>query len=194
MYHGHGSRKDEVDKDTERYFRAVDKAMIAQFSKPSALPLVLAALPEHQPVFRQLSQNGALLAAGVERDPEAMSVGRLREAAWRAVEPQYLERLAQLSSTFTSRAAHQQAMSDLADAARAAVEGRVSHLLLEADRVVPGRIDPAGRISDGSLDDPDVGDMLDDLAEVVLRTGGDVVIVPKERMPSRSGLAAILRY
>ena len=194
MYHGHGSRKDEVDKDAERYFRAVDRAMIAQFSKPSALPLVLAALPEHQPVFRQVSQNGALLAAGVEGDPEAMSVGQLREAAWRAVEPQYLERLAQLSSTFTSRAAHQQAMSDLADAARAAVEGRVSHLLLEADRVVPGRIDPAGRISDASLDDPDAGDMLDDLAEAVLRTGGDVVIVPKERMPSTSGLAAILRY
>lgn len=194
MYHGHGSRKDEVDKDTERYFRAVDRAMIAQFSNPSALPLVLVALSEHQPVFRQVSQNGALLAAGVESDPEAMSVGQIREAAWRAVEPQYLERLAQLSGTFASRVAHQQAMSDLADAARAAVEGRVSHLLLEADRVVPGRIDPAGRISDGSLDDPDVGDMLDDLAEVVLRTGGDVVIVPKERMPSRSGLAAILRY
>jgi len=85
-------------------------------------------------------------------------------------------------------------VSDLADAARAAVDGRVSHLLVEADRVVPGRIGSAtGRISVASIDDPDVGDMLDDLAEV-LRTGGDVVIVPKERMPSTSGLAAILRY
>ena len=195
MYHGHGSRKDEVDKDTERYFRAVDRAMIAQFSKPSALPLVLAALPEHQPVFRQLSQNAALLAAGIAGDPDAMSAGQLREAAWRAVEPQYLERLAQISSTFTSRVAHQQAVSDLADAARAAVEGRVSHLLVEADRVVPGRIDAAtGRLSDASIDDPDVGDVLDDVAEAVLRTGGDVVIVPKARMPSASGLAAILRY
>lgn len=195
MYHGHGSRKDEVDKDTERYFRAVDRAMMAQFSKPSALPLVLAALPEHQPVFRQVSQNAALLAAGIEGDPEAMSVEQLRDAAWRAVEPQYLERLAQLSGTFTSRLAHQQALPDLADAVRAAIEGRVSHLLVEADRVVPGRIDSVtGRISEASLEDPDVGDMLDDLAEAVLRTGGDVVIVPKERMPSTSGLAAILRY
>jgi hypothetical protein len=195
MYHGHGSRKDEVDKDTERYFRAVDRAMIAQFSKPSALPLVLAALPEHQPVFREVSQNAALLAAGVEADPESMSVEQLREAAWRAVEPQYLDRLAQLSSTFTTGEAHQKATSDLADAARAAVEGRVSHLLVDADRVVPGRIDSStGRVSHGSMDDPDVGDVLDDLAEAVLRTGGNVVIVPKQRMPSTSGLAAILRY
>lgn len=195
MYHGHGSRKDEVDKDTERFFRAVDRAMIAQFSKPSALPLVLAALPEHQPVFRQLSQNTTLLATGIEGNPEAMTAEQLRDAAWRAVEPQYVERLAQLSSTFTSRLAREQAMSDLAGAARAAVEGRVSYLLVEADRVVPGRIDSAtGRISDASIDNPDVGDMLDDLAETVLRTGGDVVIVPKARMPSTTGLAAILRY
>lgn len=44
------------------------------------------------------------------------------------------------------------------------------------------------------MDDPEVGDLLDDLAEAVLRTGGDVVVVPKDQMPSESGLAAILRY
>ena len=195
MVHGHGSRTDEIDKDTERYFRAVDKAMLAQFSAPSGLPLVLAALPEHQPVYRALSQNPALLDAGIEGNPEAMSAEQLRDAAWRAVEPQYLDRLARLSDTFTAGVAHRKATADLADAARAAIAGRVSHLLLEADRVRPGRIDAAtGAISDAALDDPEVGDMLDDLAEAVLRTGGDVVIVPKQRMPSESGLAAILRY
>lgn len=195
MYHGHGSRKDEVDTETERYFRAVDKATIAHFSKDSALLLVLAALPEHQAVFRGLSQNQALLPAGVQGDPESMSPEELREAAWRAVEPQYLERLAALSDAFAAGVAHKKATSDLADAARATIEGRVSHLLVEADRVRPGRIDTrTGAISDAPMDDPEVGDMLDDLAEAVLSTGGDVVVVPKERMPSPSGLAAILRY
>jgi hypothetical protein len=195
MYHGHGSRKDETDKDTTRYFRAVDRAVIAQFSKPSALPLVLAALPEHQPIFRELSQNPSLLECGVEGNPEALSVEQLRDAAWRAVEPQYLTRLAELAETFTAGLARQRATPDLADAARAAVEGRVAQLLVEADRVIPGRIDPTtGRISTAPIDDPEVGDLLDDLAEGVLRTGGEVVIVPRQRMPSSSGLAAILRY
>ena len=195
MFHGHGSRKDEVDKDTERYFRAVDRATIAQFSGPSELPLVLAALPEHQPVFRRLSRNGALLERGVEGDPEAMSAEQLRHAAWHAVEPTYLERLARLSDTFRQGVADQRATADLSDAARAAVAGRVSHLLLEAGRVRSGRLDPAtGAIVDLVLDDPAVGDMLDDLAEAVLRTGGDVVVVPTERMPSDTGLAARFRY
>ena len=195
MYHGHGSRKDEVDKDTERYFRAVDRAVIAQFSKPSALPLVLAALPEHHPVFRGVSQNPSLLAGRVEGNPEAMSAEELRDAAWRAVEPQYLARLAELGETFAAGVARQKATPDLAEAARAAIEGRVSCLVVEADRAIPGRIDAAsGRISAARMNDPEVGDMLDDLAEAVLRTGGDVVVAPKDRMPSSSGLAALLRY
>jgi hypothetical protein len=195
MYHGHGSRKDEVDADTERYFRAVDRATIAHFSKHSDLPLVLAALPEHQVVFRGLSRNPALQPVGVQGDPESMSAEELRDAAWRAVEPQYLSRLAALSDAFTAGVAHQKATSDLADAALATIEGRVSHLLVEADRVRPGHIDTrTGLISDAPIDDPTTGDMLDDLAEAVLSTGGDVVVVPKERMPSPSGLAAILRY
>ena len=195
MFHGHGSRKDEVDKDTERYFRAVDRATIAQFSGPSELPLVLAALPEHQPVFRRLSRNAALLERGVEGDPEAMSAEQLRHAAWHAVEPTYLERLARLSDRFRQGVADQRATADLSDAARAAAAGRVSHLLLEAGRVRSGRLDPAtGAIVDLMLDDPTVGDMLDDLAEAVLRTGGDVVVVPTERMPSDTGLAASFRY
>lgn len=195
MFHGHGSRKDEVDGDTEKYFRAVDRAVIALVSKPSDLPLVLAALPEHQQAFRTVSRNPALIAAAVDGDPESMAGDRLSAAAWQAVEPGYLARLAGLSSAFSQAVAHQKGTSDLADAARAAVEGRVSHVLVDADRVRPGRLDPStGGIVDLAMDDPAVGDMLDDLAEAVLRTGGDVVVVPTERMPSESGLAAILRY
>jgi hypothetical protein len=39
-----------------------------------------------------------------------------------------------------------------------------------------------------------VDDLLDDLGERVLATGGEVVVVPTERMPTESGLAAIYRY
>jgi len=35
---------------------------------------------------------------------------------------------------------------------------------------------------------------LDDVAEAVLQNGGEVVVVPQERMPSSSGVAATYRY
>jgi hypothetical protein len=51
MHHGHGGKKDEVDSDAERFFHAVDRAVLEHHSRPSGLPLILAALPEHHDLF-----------------------------------------------------------------------------------------------------------------------------------------------
>ena len=68
-------------------------------------------------------------------------------------------------------------------------------MLIEATRRVGGRIDPAaGQIEFGDLAHPEVDDLLDDLGELVLKKGGQVVIVPTERMPTRTGIAAIYRF
>jgi hypothetical protein len=39
-----------------------------------------------------------------------------------------------------------------------------------------------------------VDDLLDDLGELALKKGGQIVIVPSERMPTRNGVAAIYRF
>jgi len=90
---------------------------------------------------------------------------------------------------------------------------------VQADRVIPGRLDAAtgriepgelsddpgtarghlvhdatGRMKPGALSDPGVDDVLDDLAEAVLRMKGEVVVVPAERMPTDTGVAATFRY
>jgi len=51
-----------------------------------------------------------------------------------------------------------------------------------------------GRLIRADLADPEVEDMLDDLGELVLKFGGQVVIVPADRMPTQSGIAAIDRF
>src|SRR5690606_13680939 len=48
---GRGSRADTSDKDTERYFRAVDRAVLEHHSRHSRAPLLLAALAEHHNLF-----------------------------------------------------------------------------------------------------------------------------------------------
>lgn len=144
--------------------------------------------------FRDLVRATDLARMRSTRTPSGTS-GRWTDTAWSAVEPHFLGRLAELAEAFTAGVARQRATADLSDASRAALEGRVAHLLVEAHRIIPGQIDAAtGAISAAPIGHPEVGDMLDDLAEAVLRTGGNVVVVPKDRMPSSSGLAAILRY
>ena len=85
--------------------------------------------------------------------------------------------------------------ANLPDIAAAAIAGRVATILIEADRAVPGRIEEdSGGVAFGSLDRPHMDDVLDDLGELVLRMGGEVVVVPVDRMPVDTGAAAIYRF
>jgi len=51
--------------------------------------------------------------------------------------------------------------------------------------------DPQTRAATGT---DSTGDLLEGLAEQVIRTDGTVVVVPRERMPVSTGLAAIYRF
>ncbi len=193
--HGHGGKDDLVDQQTERFFRAVDREFTRHHSQQAQHPLVLAGLPENQAVFRAISQNSHLLEQGIDANPDALSNVELRTQAWRVVEPLYLQRLAGFVDRFHAARADQQASADLSDVAVAAVGGRVNVLLVDADQQIPGRLDPETGAIERAQRELGVGDdLLDDLAEQVLRSGGEVVMVPAERMPVDSGLAAIYRF
>ena len=195
MRHGHGGKKDELDIDTERFFRAIDRAILENHSRLSGLPLMLAALPEYHAHFRRISHNPQLLAAGLESNPFALSADALREQAWQKMEPVYLERLAGLIDGFHTACARGLGSDDPAPVAAAVDAGRVQTLLLEADRTLPGRFHSASTTLEmGSSTDAQTDDILDDLAEAVLRKKGEVVIVPRERMPTSTGLAATYRF
>jgi hypothetical protein len=195
VFHGQGGKSDEVDKDRDRFFRVIDREVLARFSRPSGLPLILAALAEYHTEFRRISANPFLQADGVTNNPESLNPDQLRTEVWQVVEPKYLARLARRTEDYRTAVARGLATGDLNDAARAAAATRIGTLLVEADRVIPGRFDPTtGEVHPGRLADPEVDDVIDDLAETVLRTGGEVVVVPADRMPTDTGLAAIFRH
>lgn len=193
--HGTDVRQDLVDNETERFFRAVDEAVSEQYSRPSGMPLLLAALPEHHHMFRAVSRNPLLLTEAIDVYPNAQSLDKLRERAWQLLLPRYLDRLSGLVERFGASRAEDRSGADLAEIARATAAGRVATLLIDADRVIPGRFDPvSGAIAFAPPNDLGVDDLLDDVSEYALKAGGEVVIVPTERMPTDTGIAAIYRF
>lgn len=195
MHHGHGGKKDEVDIDADRFFRAVDHAVLQHHSRPSGLPLMLAALPEHHGIFHQISKNPFLLSEGMKIHPDALSTDELREQAWRIVEPQYQTRLMEQVDEFGLAKSKGLGLIALQEIAEAAVAGRVATLLIEANRQIGGRLDAAtGELELNDLNHPEVGDLLDDLGEMVSSKGGQVVVIPCEHMPTETGAAAICRF
>ncbi len=195
MHHGQGAKMDEVEVDTAKYFRAVDRAVLEHHSRPSGLPLILAALPEHHHLLHEVSQNPLLVGDGIRVNPDSVSLVELGSLAWDVMEARSLGRLAAASDEFERARSRNAGSDDLAQVAQAASLGKVASLLIEADREIAGQLDAAtGRIAFAPLDDPRVDDLLDDLAELVLKMGGRVLVVPAERMPSTTGLAATYRY
>jgi len=192
---GHAPGDQDAEGHAERFFRAVDRGVLEHHSRPSGLPLILVALAESQTEFRKITHNPLLLAEGVSADPGSLSPEALREAAWAVDQPHYLQRLAGLVGSFEEARAKNLASGDLSDIAQAAIAGRVGTLLVDADKEAPGTLDPStGIITFGDLAHPVVDDLIDDLAEHVLRMGGEVVVTPADRMPTASGAAAIYRF
>lgn len=193
--HGTDVMQDALDNDTARFFRAVDRAILAHHSQRSHLPLLLAALPEHHHLFHGISRNPFLLDASLDVHPDDLPIDALRERAWQLIQPSFLARLAGLTDAFHAATAKGTGSDDVAKVAQAALAGRVATVLIDADRQVPGRVDAqSGAVTHAEPGERGVDDLLDDVGELVLRTGGDAVVVPAERMPTSTGLAAIYRY
>lgn len=192
--HGLGSKQEEVDKDTEKFFRYVDKFITDKYSNPTKIPLVLVTLTEHQALFRNISGNSHLLAEGVKVDPESLKKEELNKSVWEILEPLYIEKTKNLVDRYENARAKFQASDDIAEISRATVENKISTLLIESGRIIKGKILEDGKLSEEIPGDSTHEDVLDDIAEAVFRNGGEVVVLPKERMPSTTGAAAIYRY
>lgn len=210
MRHGHGGKKDEVEIDADRFFRAVDQAVLQHHSRPLHLPLLLAALPEHHGLFHQISKNPFLLGEGIKAHPDAMPQDELREKAWQVFEPHYRSRLTKLADEFALAKSKGLGLEELQSIAEAAAAGRIATLLVEADREIAGRMDAAtgklqltdlsqrpadtvvpvshdatGKLKLTQPGDPGLDDVLNELGEMVSNHGGQVVVIPSEQMPTK---------
>lgn len=196
MHHGHGGKNDEDEKDAERFFRIVAHEIYENYSKPTGWPLVLAALPEHHNQFYKANKNPYLLPKGITVNPDAVSIEKLIELAWEVAEPEYLKRIDSLTARFEQARANGKGSDDYKVVAVAAVEGKVDTILVEADRIIAIRVTNlvTGNTQKKEMQNPRVDDLLDDMGELVMKMGGQVMVLPKEKMPSSTGLAAIFRY
>lgn len=193
--HGHGGRKDEINKDIEKYFRYVDKFILDNYSNFMKIPIVLVALDENQGFFRTISNNPYLLEEGIKKDYKALSKEQLKENAWKIIEPFYLNKTKVLTEKFEQARSQFLASDDLSEISRAIFNNRVETLILEADRIVPGKINKeTGELRLADAGDPEAINSLDELAYLLYKNKGEIIILPKERIPSSTGAAAIYRY
>ncbi len=186
MRHGQGGKADEVENDEERFFRTVDRAIFEYYSRPSGLPLILASLVQYHSIFHKISHNSLLIAESVAGDADSFSVDDLGKKAWELIEPRVHARIAGHLDKFSMARSRNLGSDELAAVAGAAAIGRVGTLLIEAGRRIAGSMDAkTGAIALDGTDGIEIApdDVIDQIAEAVLRHGGTVEVVEKTTCP-----------
>ncbi|MDO5667915.1 MAG: hypothetical protein Q4G44_08845 [Alcaligenaceae bacterium] len=196
VMHYQGGRKEAVQTDKERFLGAVARALHNNISKDAKLPVVLVGLSENLGIFRKNNQNPYVLEQEINIDPSSLTVGQLLEKAWALVEPVAAKRVQEEIARFNQAHGTGLANGDLNRTLAAILDGRVETLLVDAEKRVAGKIDREERRIEllEDFSDPEAEDILDDLAEMVLRRGGEVKIIPSQYMPTDTGLASIYRF
>ena len=206
VHGGMGGKQDDIDADTEIFFRAVDEVVLERVSKHSMLPLVLVAAPRLAAVFRGLSKNRLLLEDAVGKDVHLVPEHELAPLIAPIFAAAREKRISRELNLFEQARDHDLGSDELSAIARAAVTGRVATLLIEKDRFETGRLDRAtGAIStDGAAaadlsrtgDQPALRteDLFGAVAETVLLHGGGILTLDRIAMPTESGVAAVYRY
>jgi len=195
-FSGHGVGDDDRAASLEKFFRIVD-ASVRKILGSRRDPVVLAAVKEHHALFHSVSGIGTLTPRGIEASIQGWNPNRVHAEAWPLVREAVNRRLDDALALWETAYHQGKGEMDLANLGRLAVAGRVRQLLMERDRRLWGVLDReigTLQITQVGGDDPgpQAVELLDELSEVVLQHGGEIRVVPAERMPTETGVAGIL--
>ncbi|MBV1708427.1 MAG: hypothetical protein KMY54_01080, partial [Erysipelothrix sp.] len=192
LFYGQGGKKEEVDLDTEKFFRYVDKTVHEELSKKKPIPLILASISKNQTVFRKISNNPYLGVEGIALSVDSMSEDQLCEHTREVLQPERRRRLKTLVERGAKALADQRASDLIDEVAQAAVSGQIESLLIDYDKRYLATIDWQSLkiIKNSTNHDTDV---FDEIAKVVLKNRGKVFIIDSAMMPTTTGICAIYR-
>lgn len=195
IFHGNGREETARDEELNQFLRAIDRALWEVLRDETA-PLVVASTPKVAAAYQSISRYPHLLHEHVAGSFAHASLGELHARAWPLVQRHAETRLADASQRYGNMIPRERALDDLATIARYAVQGRVRDLLVDREARLWGRMDRATGAIDlhGAQVDAHDDDVIDDVAEAVILRGGDVLTLPRKDMPSKSPVAATLRW
>ena len=177
-----------------RYARAVDSAL-RPILAGHARPLIVAAAEPLASIYRAVSTYPRTAAEVIGGSADQTPDHELAAAARRVLDGIYRSEIADLAALFAAREPQGRAVTDVAQAARAATFGAVDTLIVDMDEVVAGTVDDeTGAVTFGGPGRADTYGVVDEIARRTLLAGGRVVSARRADVPGGGDLAAVLRY
>ena len=194
VFHGSGTPRNERE-DLARWFRAIDQSVCTLLRDEHA-PLVLAGVTRLTAIYRSITRYAHLVAESVEGNMSRAAPERLHALATPLAAAAQRHRESAAVSEYQRLNGAMRSSDDLEVIAASATQGRVRRLMIARGRSVRGKFDRAtGEVRGRAARQTAFGDdVLDDVACEVLLRGGAVLVVEKDHMPTKSPVAAVLRW
>ena len=194
-YHGIGTGRPEHKTDLAMYFDEVDETLWKEVLNRENVPLLLAGVEYLIPIYKEVAKYKPIWEKALTGSHEHENLSTLYEQARTVMEPYFQERVAKALQTYGNQSATELTSSIPEDVIPAAHYGRVSQLFALKGEHIWGTFDEMNNQLTMHPTQQDGDECLVDKAVIkTLLNGGEVFILPEEKMPGRSKLAAIMRY
>jgi hypothetical protein len=191
-FHGQGAGKDMDKVDLDRFLTAVDHG-VREIVGTTSAPLVLAGVDHVVGHFRKLSGSAQIVEGDVRGNQDRVSADDLHRRAWPLVQP--LLEAAQNDALRAIATASKPTLSALPQIVVSSMDGRIESLVLPRGVQRWGTFNIEDRIAiEHETRRPGDRDLLDIAAIETLSHGGNVHLVPRDRLPAHLPVAATLRY
>jgi len=195
IYGGEGKADTSRDEDLLRFCRAIDAALWSVLREETA-PLLLAATERLAACYRSISRYPHIVRELLPADLGRAASAEIHARIAPRVEKLMNEREGLVLERYDRSVSGARALDEVRAIGRFAIQGRVRDLLLDRNAHLWGRLNrETGEVAlFGQRPDDSVEDVLDDLAEAVMLRGGEVWSIDTARMPTKSSVAATLRW
>ncbi len=199
IFHGHGAGKDDKGIEKEKFFRAVDEAVlkVLKVLNDETPPLVLACVDEYYHDYKKVTKYENLFDTPISGNPEEFEPLQLHDEGWLLVEDHFMQERRQKAKLLQDESAGAKASTDIREILPAAVDGRIDTLFIEEGKDLFGVYDLQKReVELAEPDDRLYHASLYNLAAVqTITKGGKVFLAPTEEMPIQATeINALLRY
>ena len=197
IFHGQGGDGDKKDAYIEEYFRRVDEALNNLINHRDC-PVILAAVEEWHPVFRDANTEIKTYSQGILGNPDNISAGELHQQAKEVLKDYFNKDRQKDHERYAALAGSNQASFEIGEVAPAALDGRIESVFIVEGAHRWGVIDR----TDNSVDLEDqpgenAHDLISKVAVETILHGGRAYVVDKEHLPEAiddADIAAVFRW
>ncbi len=194
-FHGQGGGERDFKAELLRDFHHLDDAL-SQFLAGEEIPLVLAGVEYLLPLYEEANSYPHMVEESIKKNPQALSLEDLHQAAWEILEPRFEEDLEEALGVYKHLATEDGTTSVALEAiVPGAYDRRIDTLFVASGIQQWGKFDPEARtVKVHDIAQPEDEDLLDFAAAHTLLNGGTVYVVSPEVMPAPAPMAAVFRF